>query len=450
MPFRPDPFLARFESLRWLRRERPWVGYAAAVAGVAAAVAIRAAIPGITAPFITFYPAVILAALVGGARPAALAIVLSALAADYFFIPPTLSFALVPIDLITLATYVAVAATLAVIVVFLNEAVDRLWRQADNVRFILDREPAGVILVDSAGAIQFVNRTTERLFGYRHDELLHQSIEMLVPDDVRGAHIAVRRAFTTAPESRAMGAGRDLNGRRKDGMLVPIELGLDPLARGEISGVMATVIDISERKAAERRQQILSNEIRHRGRNLLALVQAIAAQTIPLEARREFSGALDGLARTQDLFLETGTAPLAKIVEAELTPFSNRVTSVGCDVLLTPRAGQDFALIMHELTTNSAKHGALSVPEGRIAIAGRTDDDGAFSFLWEEHGGPPAVAPQRKGLGQRILQDVARSFCDTVEATYSQSGFRYELKMSLERIAGTVVDLAERRAVEAS
>ena len=92
MPLRPDPFLARFEPVRAIRSGKPWVGYAIGTVGVGAALAVRSAIPAGVAPFTTFYPVIILAALLGGWRPGVLAVVLSALAADYFLIPPTNSF----------------------------------------------------------------------------------------------------------------------------------------------------------------------------------------------------------------------------------------------------------------------------------------------------------------------------------------------------------------------
>jgi len=115
-----------------------------------------------------------------------------------------------------------------------------------------------------------------------------------------------------------------------------------------------------------------------------------------------------------------------------------------------PRCGlfrPSLGLIVHELVTNSAKHGALSVPEGRLKISGSVAK-GLFTFVWQETGGPPAREPARKGLGHIILHDVARDFCERVEATYAEAGFRYELAARIEKLTSNVIDLAERRSSE--
>ncbi len=106
-------------------------------------------------------------------------------------------------------------------------------------------------MVDRWGAIVLVNREIERLFGYAREELLGQSIERLVPNQTEGKHRAFRAGFFASPQTRAMGAGRDLHGRHKDGREVPVEIGLNPLEMDEGLFVLASVVDISERKRAE-------------------------------------------------------------------------------------------------------------------------------------------------------------------------------------------------------
>lgn len=449
MPLRADPFLERFEPLRRIRTGRPWTGYAVAVVGVGAALALRSVIPANVAPFTIFYPVIIAATLLGGWRPGILGILLSAALAGYFVLPPSNTFALTAEGFWSEALFLAAAGTVVAIIALLNEALDRLRAQAENLTFVLETEPAGIIAVDGEGRIRLVNKMAEEQFGYRRQELYGKPIEVLTPDGTSERHVALRQVYLSRPLPRHMGGpGMDLQGRRKDGTLFPIEVGLNPLQRGALKGALSTIIDISERRTAERRQEILTNEIRHRGRNLLAMVQALALQTVPGDARKEFMEALAGLARTQDLFLDAETAPLLKIIDAELLSFHNRVSVVDCDITLLPRAAQDFGLIIHELTTNSAKHGALSTPEGRIKVSGAVKD-GVFTFIWEELHGPPAHAPQRKGLGHVILHDVAQDFCERVEINYAETGLRYELAARLDRLNSNVIELAERRGGEA-
>lgn len=426
------------------------MGYAVAVGGVALASGLRVGLGDVDAPFITFFPVLILATLVGGPRPGLLAVALSALTADYLFLPPALEFVWTADAIFTLAVYAIVAAAMVGLVTLLNEAMDRLSRQSANVRQVLETEPTGLIAVGEDGVIALSNAAVERQFGYTKAELLGQKVEMLVPEDRRAGHGALRRNYQEQPVSRAMGAGRDLEGLRKDGTRMPVEIGLSPFEGGGHHGAIATITDISERKAAEHRQQILSNEIRHRGRNLLAVVQAMAAQIITsdrpaAESRKEFSDAINALARAHDLFLEMGgVVSLAKLVTLELAPFDRRVTIDVPDIPLTASAAQDFALIVHELAINALKHGALSVPDGRVSLTGQ-EDGRELVLVWKESGRPVAVAPIHRGFGQTILVNVAQGLCTEVFSDYAPDGFCYRLRAELARIS-TVVDLATWRS----
>ncbi|HYL56323.1 MAG TPA: PAS domain S-box protein [Gemmatimonadales bacterium] len=117
----------------------------------------------------------------------------------------------------------------------------------------VESSPSGMVMVDREGRIVLVNREIERLFGYRREELLGQPIDMLVPEGTRARHPSLRGTFHANPQVRAMGAGRELFGRRKDGREVPVEIGLNPLETDEGMFVIASVVDISARKGAEAR-----------------------------------------------------------------------------------------------------------------------------------------------------------------------------------------------------
>jgi PAS domain S-box-containing protein len=116
---------------------------------------------------------------------------------------------------------------------------------------IVEGSPYAKVLVDAQGHISLVNAQTEKLFGYTRAELLGQSIEMLVPPRFRQGHAWLRDAFSGAPEARAMGAGRDLYGQRKDGFEVPIEIGLKPVETEAGIYTLAAITDIAERKRVE-------------------------------------------------------------------------------------------------------------------------------------------------------------------------------------------------------
>jgi len=124
-------------------------------------------------------------------------------------------------------------------------------KQADQrLRLAIDASPTGMLLVDGRGIISMVNAQVEKLFGYTRAELLGKPIELLVPERFRGHHADLRQGFSAHPTIRTIGAGRDLYGLRKDQREVPIEIGLNPLHTSEGDFVLASIVDITERKRA--------------------------------------------------------------------------------------------------------------------------------------------------------------------------------------------------------
>ncbi|MCX4196021.1 PAS domain S-box protein [Methylobacterium organophilum] len=128
-------------------------------------------------------------------------------------------------------------------------------RKRDEERFrnVVEASPNAFVLVDEHGEIVMVNRQTELLFGYTRQELLGQPVELLLPEVLREAHRGLRQGYAEHPEPRRMGGNRELFGRHRDGSALPVEIGLSPLRSGDEQLVQAVIIDISHRKAAERR-----------------------------------------------------------------------------------------------------------------------------------------------------------------------------------------------------
>ncbi|PYL20938.1 MAG: hypothetical protein DMF41_04310 [Verrucomicrobia bacterium] len=134
-------------------------------------------------------------------------------------------------------------------------------RGEEKFRLVLDAAPNAMIMVDSAGVISFANARAETVFGYSLSELIGHPIETLVPERFRDRHPGYRKSFFSEPSSRAMGAGRDLFGRRKDGSEFPVEVGLNPIHTTEGLSVLASVIDITARKQAELEHQRQNMEL---------------------------------------------------------------------------------------------------------------------------------------------------------------------------------------------
>jgi diguanylate cyclase (GGDEF)-like protein/PAS domain S-box-containing protein len=129
--------------------------------------------------------------------------------------------------------------------------------EGERLRRVIEAAPNAMVMIDHQGMVTLVNSQTERLFGYRREEMLGKPVELLVPARARGHHHGFRQGYFSNPDTRAMGAGRDLHGLRKDGSEVPIEIGLNPLQMPDGLYVLASIIDITERKRAEERLRLV-------------------------------------------------------------------------------------------------------------------------------------------------------------------------------------------------
>ena len=189
------------------------------------------------------------------------------------------------------------------------------------------------------------------------------------------------------------------------------------IAGDRISGAVITMVDLSQRKAAEKQQNLLVRELDHRVRNILAMVVSISARTASntdtvQSFQKAFSGRIQALAATHTLLLENAwsSLQLCDIVASELAPYieaaADQVAIEGLHVAVTPRAAIAFGLIAHELTTNAVKYGALSQQGGHVTVRalGRdTGKSGAFVLEWRESGGPRVALPERKGFGHTVI-----------------------------------------------
>jgi two-component sensor histidine kinase len=216
-------------------------------------------------------------------------------------------------------------------------------------------------------------------------------------------------------------------------------------ATGQVIGASKIARDITERKEAEQRQQFLTNELAHRSKNLLTVIQSIASRTLSgrqslAEAREVLTRRIQALGRSQSVLVTTGFegAPVAELIRLELEAFSERVKAVGADVKLNPRAAQTFALVLHELATNAIKHGALSQPAGQVAIQWSVEGAGAearFKFHWQERDGPAVVSPTHQGFGRVVLERaVAHDFAASPAIRFAPEGLSYEIDAPLSAV----------------
>ena len=185
---------------------------------------------------------------------------------------------------------------------------------------------------------------------------------------------------------------------------------------GRIEGVVATFVDVTSLTHAEAQLRVLVAELNHRVKNMLTVVLGIAQQTLrstssTAEFERAFVDRLLAMARSYELLSRENwsEAPLGDLVRQELAPFGlERVDLAGAPLRLKPTRGLAMGMILHELATNAAKYGALSVPDGRVAVnwtAGIYGVPGSEVVLeWRESGGPAAAAPERRGFGLKLVE----------------------------------------------
>ena len=205
-------------------------------------------------------------------------------------------------------------------------------------------------------------------------------------------------------------------------------------------------IDISDRKRAEAERELLASELSHLVKNLLAVVQAMAARASEhtrtvKEFREAFIGRVQALSRAHDLLLDSGwqTADLRKVVEQALMPFTDKGKPLeieGESTALGPRHGVALSLVLYELATNAAKHGALSNDHGRVRVTWRPEDvDGTrkLHLRWQELGGPPVREPRQKGFGLQLIERACAYELDgETELTFAPDGLVCELAFPLE------------------
>jgi PAS domain S-box-containing protein len=205
-----------------------------------------------------------------------------------------------------------------------------------------------------------------------------------------------------------------------------------------LSGVTA---DITERKRAEERQILLAEEVDHRARNVVAVVQSIMRLT-RADSIEEYIAALDGrigaLSNAHRLLAGSRWegADLNRLVEEEFAPYraagNERVSAQGPIVLLPPATAQTIALALHELATNAGKYGALSSGAGRVKLTWRTKS-GQVELVWAEHDGPKITTPSQQGYGSRaIVAGIERQLGGMVNFDWQESGLRCTLCVPYE------------------
>lgn len=216
------------------------------------------------------------------------------------------------------------------------------------------------------------------------------------------------------------------------------------LARGgAVDGVIGGAVDITDRKQFDAHVRLLMRELTHRSKNLLAVVQALMRQTAThadniQDFSRRFAARLESVAAAYDLLIKDdwrGTT-LAELVASQLAHYTDTQASQiqisGPNLRLPPDSTQNIGMALHELATNAAKYGALSVSTGKVAVSWSLErdakDEPTCRISWQESGGPLVGPPGRRGFGQVVIErTVARAVNGTVTLLYNPGGLEWTL-----------------------
>ncbi len=270
-----------------------------------------------------------------------------------------------------------------------------------------------IIAVDQKLQIIAFNPAAEQMFGISTQRAVGHSLDRFIPPRFRAIHeVHVGRFLETGVSYRRMGALGSISALRANGEEFPVEASIsNAVVEGEH---FSTVIlrDISERRANEA-TLMLAREVDHRAKNILSIISSLIALT-PAKSLETYIDSLAGrvaaMSRANALLAAKRwtSASLARLIRDELHAHAGagQIDAEGPDLSLVTRTAQPISMILHELATNALKHGALSVPEGRVTVRWSLEPGGGLRLIWRERAGPAVRAPAREGFGMTLLRQI--------------------------------------------
>ena len=300
-----------------------------------------------------------------------------------------------------------------------------------------------IFLLDKEGRTVFANPAAEKMFGWSMEELLGKKLH-----DIVHHHHPDGRIFPMeeCPLGDVFATGRSLE-RHSDiffdrqGRQVPVSCSNAAILQEEgVVGGVLIVRDVSKQRALDEERELLRTELAHRIKNLLAIVHAVAGQSLKgsdlTAAREKFLGRLAAISEAQDM-LEHGQnekMSVREVVQRAISPFAAgdaSITVEGPDIALSAKQALALSITIHELATNATKYGAFSTSTGTVSVSWSISDADphAFTLSWSENGGPHVETPSRKGFGSRMIERMlAADFNGKVDIHYHPAGIRCHLQ----------------------
>jgi PAS domain S-box-containing protein len=306
-----------------------------------------------------------------------------------------------------------------------------------------DNASVGLATLDTNLRFTFANPAFCRIFHITNDVVGKQTGEILTRENAATVSSLFDTALAGERNSCEVDCGSG-DGRKPFHYSLVCE---PERGEGGIVGVVVVVFDITDRKSSEEHIRLLLSEVNHRSKNMLSVVSAIARQTkAPTQEEfvKRFSDGIQALAASHDLVArsEWRSILVSELLHAQLAHFGGligrRIVLDGPGLEMSVAGAQCIGMVIHELSTNAAKHGALSNQEGCIDIEWRMDkgpSDERFSISWTERGGPTVAQPPQRGYGSTVIKDMAElTFDGQVRLNFEPSGLSWRLTCPAPRI----------------
>lgn len=303
-----------------------------------------------------------------------------------------------------------------------------------------------IVSVDFDDNVRTWNYGAEQLFGYLAKDIIGKNALLVVPPEL----YAERKA---AMDRLMDGEAVEYQTRRlnRDGRTIDVWIRGAPVrsVEGNLFGASLIIRDITAQKQREEHVRFLMRELTHRSKNLLAVIQAMARQSLSLQTDPQefvgrFSERLSSLAGSHDLLSndDWAGASLVQLIHSQLQHFGDlfdkRILIRGADLILRPEAAQNIGIALHELTTNAAKFGALSVETGIVTVSWSLDaegDDRRMRLHWREESGPLVAAPDHQGFGRLVMDRIAgQALGGRSETTFAPDGVVWELDVPIKSV----------------
>lgn len=330
----------------------------------------------------------------------------------------------------------------------LVDITDRKHAELERARLaaIVSSSDDAIVSKTLEGRITSWNAAATRIFGYEAAEMIGQPVTRIIPGELQAEEkdiLAKIRRGQRVPHYDTMRL-------RRDGSRVNVSLTISPLldGTGRVIGASKIARDITGRKQGEKLQRLLFNELNHRVKNTLAMIQAIANQSLlraanPGDFVTSFNGRIQALARAHELLVQekmTGAdvagADVAGVLREQVLlgeVEGARIFCSGPAVKLDPQVAIQLALVLHELATNARKYGALSVSAGRLSINWAMDiETGRRLHLeWKESGVPNMTAPVSHGFGSVLIHRTLQANGGEVSIHYGADGLICKIDLPL-------------------